>query len=303
MDNHLDLQVRLNPETESSLYAWSVSEHDRASGEKKSADLIPWSWSIYFKATRIKLHRSIGEGGWDAQSSNASSPFYDRERIRAELVLDTHSGPNSWNGKTSFSMLGTTREIEDITLEIYRLTPGEAESCRTAGGVEHRYEVDFHKRTQPDWFCIEISLQPERFDRLSAQLESGVPAEITLQLSNASGFYAQWSPSIYTDEIKVLGSGCLEGAEIPKDYTLPELGKVEKFALVLNREAPVVPQADDVEVDANTQDERGAAEQEAAQATQLLQAQEMGRQAALIATLRKPLWVIVALLAAILLFK
>lgn len=301
MDHQLDFKVRLSTETGSSLYPWTLTEHHTVSGEKKSSELIPWAWSTYFKPTQLKLHRVIGEGGFNATPSDPSSKFYDRERIRANLVIDTNSGPNSWHRKISFSMLGTNRQIEDISLEVYRLGPGESESCRISGGVARQYEVDFYKETQPDWLCVVIGLKQDHFDRLTAQLESGVAAEFMLHLSHVSGFYAEWSPSTYTNAIKVLGDGCLEGADLLEGVKLPALGDVGQFALILNRE--VLLKTKPVEIDVDQEEQRKTAEQDATRAAQILQSQETEKRNSLFASLRKPLWVIVAILAAILIFK
>ena len=121
----------------------------------------------------------------------------------------------------------------------------EEEKCSLYGGVSYTDEADFRIETTDDWLEFHLSVRPERFARYTDQIRASQIDEVILTVSGVPGLYSEWSPSITTDEIKVLTEGkeheveARDGCEIVP----PRLGEVKKYSLytksITKFEAPV----------------------------------------------------------------
>jgi len=247
MEYHLDRKIRLENSTENtSLYPWCIQELDDE-GNQIGTDLIPWEWSFYFTASELRLNQGLEYGElslFKEQGSEENKEFKDTEIITATL----HPGicvDGKWlEDDPDFSMFGTDRIISEFTLRIYK--DDENEHCQITGGVSYTSEVDFRDETNADFIEIYLAVSEERFNRLSELISNKKVDIARVSLSNISGFYSEWSPSISTRRVKVLSRGSehdpekIEGCDIEP----PRLGDVGKFDLNLTTRCKLNPKQD-----------------------------------------------------------
>jgi hypothetical protein len=110
------------------------------------------------------------------------------------------------------------------------------------------------------------------------------------------GFYSEWSPSISTDNVKVLTSGSEHKITLPPGYREPpRLGHVGEAALYINRRLEFgkrAPEPEAVEEMADFGTERAFPETQAPAAVDPRMLQMLG-------SLRRAAWFVVCLLALI----
>lgn len=76
-----------------------------------------------------------------------------------------------------------------------------------------------------------VHLSAEKFDQLMKFVKFPRPTGAEIRLTGVSGFYSEWSPSIRTDDIKILANAKDQGLENPHSLTFepPVLGYVKEF--------------------------------------------------------------------------
>jgi hypothetical protein len=112
------------------LYSWSVSEVGETSA-RTATNQIPWAWSLYFTLFEVQLISSISRDRYSAPGDEAPN-VVEKTHVLAKL----RSGhPNDASRATEYSMFGTARKIEDLSLSIYPKSAAEIDDCRVFGGV------------------------------------------------------------------------------------------------------------------------------------------------------------------------
>jgi hypothetical protein len=246
MDSSLELATRVNLDSEhKSLYSWFIEEVQE-DGEKLPSKWIPWNWSLYFRAKSLQRIAGVGRDGYSETPGIADKDFI-------KCSLDSVDG--EFRRPVSYSMLGTKRRVQVLTLQIHRLAEGDGEERCTAGGnVEWVYKEEFssHSEIVPDELYITVHVKPERYERLLDALGEGPDTELTLMIGGVSGFYSHWSPDIKTSSIKILTTRDYgqRPIELPEGKTFepPALGEVRQFNVSVVRtmrpEAEPVPEPD-----------------------------------------------------------
>jgi hypothetical protein len=297
MEHHLDKKVVLDNEPElKGLYSWSLNEVGE-SGPQGRQNQILWHWSLAFTLSDLQLlstvsnDRHLGPG-------NGTSVVFEKEFIKAKL----RSGyPEEDRLPPRFSMLGTDRFIEDISVAIYPTTEGEGEVCRAAGSVAYTAEIDFRNEAYDYSLFFALHLNRERFSRLASRIERKAIGGGVLRVGMVAGFYADWSPSISTHFVKVLTHDKRgHPVEVPEGCAIEpsRLGEVGEFDLTLWSE-PLQPSPPPVEaLDDDDLDTRGsyAPPDAAPQAqAQVVDAKTLS----LLKSMRVAVWIIAVLLSVI----
>jgi hypothetical protein len=70
--------------------------------------------------------------------------------------------------------------------------------------------------TEPDSVQVYVHVSPENFDRLMQFVKFPRPTGAEIRLTGVSGFYSEWSPSIRTDNIKILANAKDQRLENPQ---------------------------------------------------------------------------------------
>ena len=248
MDFHLERTLRLNIEPTKRLYKWSISEID-PEGRRLAPDYVPWGWALYFTATSCVLHDSVDiRAPFRIASSRASQTTATAEgrsgrierhqTIRARMRPGVAKDANSYSRQTTYSMFGTDRPIEHFELCISALSSTSTEEYCTAWGCpSYTTDIDFRDERMVDTLTFSMWVTPEAFLRYATKVLAGHVDELILRVSQVDGFYAEWSPSISTRDVKVLTSEKEHGAELaPTDEFEPlRLGDVGEAALYLRR--------------------------------------------------------------------
>jgi hypothetical protein len=308
MKINLDRSVRYCEDSEhKSLYAWSLQETS-AVGERLGRDLIPWSWTLRFLASELRVHRSYHLAEHFEGAGNRSVEARESSALVAKLRMDRAFSSEFREKGTKLSMIGSDREITDVSLRIEPNKDGNAsERCTIWGCPSYTTEIDFRDHTFPDQLQIQVSATPARFRELCGLVSASRALSVNVMISRASGLYSDWSPAIATDSVKILTQEEAHAvAELPgPNSSVPRLGDVGDFELEVIQHLPVyAPQEDRSEVDAEPAGEMSqmavtsaaplATAVETAQ--RLLREQEITRKS--IASLAVPLWIAVAALVA-----
>lgn len=293
MEDHFNRTILFNDQSElKNLYAWSINEHNEA-GEKVGRDYIPWEWTLYFRAKNVTLNDNTKIGDRYAREGDEPGAKV-RRSIAADLYPD---GTGRYAPR--YSMFGTDRTITDFNLFIEE-ADAKGDRCHVWGGVSYTSDIDFRDVTLPDTVTFYFYVSRERFDQYAARIAAGDVDSLVARFGNVAGFYADWSPGITTDKIKVLTRDKkheVEGAH--ETIPLGRLGEVEEAELFLARKLdlpiPPDPCADDATDDADSAHEDGRPVNRAAQLDVVRgnQTREMLR---MITSLRMAAWVIAALL-------
>lgn len=221
MEYHLENPVRVSTKSpHESLYRWFVEELDSAT-KKVSPHYVPWGWNLYFDAKDLTVIRSL-----EFEADKASDVS---EHIHGRLVPQY----SDRRAAATYSFFGTNRKIESFTIRIVK-SKDERESFHVFGSASYEHEWDFENLLQGDIVEIEVVLPASRFERLASFIESGTPKGVVM-LGGVHGFYSEWSPSIRTNEIKILTNlkdqkVATEGAA---EVDPPVLGKIGSFSFRL----------------------------------------------------------------------
>lgn len=239
MDYHLDKKIRLNNQTKhESLYSWCLQEIGD-NGEQIGRDLIPWEWSFHFTASELLLNQSFKFGELsifeDEEEKEEDTTFKDSEVITANLHPGVCDDGKRLESDPRFSMFGTDRGITDFSLRVNAVYDGKKEYCKVWGCVSFTSEIDFRYETTPDTVQIYLGLTKDKFDKLATLISNKTIDVVRVGVSKVSGFYSDWSPSISTDNVKVLVRGSEQKIDIPEGCEIepPKLGDVGEFELTI----------------------------------------------------------------------
>lgn len=289
MQYHFDSEIRLLQGTEhQSLYKWSLQEFSKE-GKAISSELVPWKWSLDFRATELKYIRGF-------QSANARVPQAG-ELIRVTLKPE----PDFSSSHTpKYSMFGTNRPVQEFSLNIHKLQDGQAEEkCTAWGSVSFTHEIDVGSRTEDDFLAFRIDLKPENYDALCYfSKHGGNHDELILLVTGVSGFYSEWSPLISTNKIKILATDTEQNVIQPDGHNEPpRLSEVSEFKLNFSRRTifGTAPAEKTAVVKDHSVPPPAPADVNAALFPEIQQLQTT------LKSLRIPIWVMVALLVLLLL--
>lgn len=236
MEHHLERGVRLNTDTQyKGLYSWCLQETDE-NGQSVGRDLIPWSYSLYFDVSAIRLIASTEFGSLFRENPDDESRARVKRFIRAELAPEREAAGRVLHRSTTYSMVGTERR--DVKLELFVEPTSEKdpeEGCRVWGSPSYTHESDFTHVTEPDVVTFSLRVPPESFDIYARQIESDAVTHASFMVGRVSGFYSEWSPSISTAFIKILTNSKEHQIDVPEgtDIKVPTLGTVGEARFTL----------------------------------------------------------------------
>ncbi|MEJ7013767.1 hypothetical protein [Sinorhizobium meliloti] len=223
MEYKVENTVRLNTKSpHSSLYKWFLEEFDPA-GKRIGAHYIPWGWSLHFDVRNLAVRKSL--------DLSDDKPGQVSEMIVGTLIPER----GGRRGTVSYSFFGTTRKVGSFTLRIYK-SEDDTEARQVWGSISYEAEFEFRNELTPDAVEVILQLPATKFDHLAKFIEDGrSKAWVTLKMVH--GFYADWSPSIITDHIKILGNLTDQRVQIEDgaDVTPPTLGKLGDFAMYFQK--------------------------------------------------------------------
>jgi hypothetical protein len=304
MEHHLEHDIRLSEESEyKSLYSWFLQEFTKE-GKSVGHAVIPWAWSFWFTASQFEYIKSIEL----KNDADADDEWSAGELIRATLKPDSHTR----GGRAPrFSMLGTDRPIKDFSVSIRRLDDDQTpERCKLWGIVSYTADFDFEDEAHDDCLGLDVALRPKNFDELCRLIQSGgAHHNLTVHVQGVSGFYSEWSPSVRTDNVKVLTSHVKDQPVAKPDgcsIEPPRVGAIQRFGLTFNRRSVVALSQAAEPKNVEDSDDESPHEQPSHTPEQQLYAttlQALARAQESFAQLRIVLWVIAALVAAGLFFK
>lgn len=310
MKFNLERPIRFNRDSEhKSLYSWSLHEMSPA-GEKLDRDLIPWSWTLRFAATGLRLHRDYRLERSRRVDGTVGSEQHTSVALGASLRLDSeYSSESRWSG-TKLTMLGTEREVTEISLRVEPLaSEAEVERCKLWGCPSYTTEIDFRDHTFPDMLQLQLSVTPSRFRELSELTTCPHPISLSVLISRVAGFYSDWSPAIGTDKVKILtNEEDHVVADAPSgDGTLSRLGDVGEFTLSLIQHAAVHTPDVTVESDEDASDFDAPSAADVVTTAEVEALQKVLRELAVtrrtVASIRTPMWIVVVLLGLLLLLR
>ncbi len=294
MKYHLDRTVVLKPASKfENLYKWSLNEVD-LQDQPIGRELIPWHWGLDFEVTELSFSSST-------EPKPVSIDEYDGPCVRQRRLISAKLRP-ALNGdriRTSYSMIGTSRDNVDFSLKIQKLDEGDSkEYCRLSGSVGFTTEIDFHKETYNDVVEIYLYVHSDTFDDYANMIVAGSVDAGYLRVSGVSGFFSDWSPSIYTGNVKILTPNISQVVKRPIDCDIdpPRLGKAGDVHFQLNKRLNFF------EAVSETDSKNAPSVSLPAHLTTALPSNTDTRDIKLLHSLRLASWIIVALLA-IILFK
>lgn len=215
MDCELEFGVRAGEKGPDRLYNWFLEEVD-AAGHKIGPDYIPWGYTLSFEMKNLLVFRELKIAG-EKGTKNTDGIMGALSPVKTDR-----------RGHVTYSFFGTKRPVEQFTIRIIKSE--QADECTISGGPAYEYEWDFSNLKQPDWVQVDVFVNSARFEELASFVEGG-QAKGTVTLGLAQGFYAEWSPSIRTNKVKLLGSIEDQKVVIPPGYGFKPnpLGKVGEF--------------------------------------------------------------------------
>jgi hypothetical protein len=297
---HLERGLRLDIETEhKSLYKWSINEID-AKGQQVGRDQIPWSWTLYFTATSCVLDDSI-DIDVKPQMQTEETTAAEREIVQRRVIrVALRPGhPRDDGYSTTYTMFGSDRTIKSFELNIHPLADAsKQEYCTAWGTVSYTAEVDFRNETTDDHITFYMFVKPDTFARYATMIAHGSVNGMILSVGRVDGFYSDWSPSISTDQVKVLtGDTDEQKVTLPPGIQSepPRLGYVGTAKLYINQRLDFgtrAPEFEAVDEIAGARVERALSETQTRAAVEPRMLRTLG-------SLRRAAWFVVCLLALI----
>lgn len=227
-----EIHFKADPEHKSH-YSWSLQEVDTG-GQIASRDLIPWNWSVHFIASELLHTRSLEIKKEFSENNELKNLVEEQESICAVLYPGDHCLYTHPKKEPSYSMFGTARIVTRFKMTVKKLAKGDTnERCQLWGCVSYTSENDFREETTDDEVHVSLWIAPTRFENLVEDIKAGRTDIFQIRLSQVSGFYSEWSPSITTSRIKILADskGQTVIASPERDDAPPRLGDVGKFSL------------------------------------------------------------------------
>lgn len=302
MQFHLERGIALNKDPEfKNLYKWALVELDE-SGKAVGRDWIPWDWSVTFMVSqvtlsdRLAIDRILTDGESQVKTQIGAS-------IGAKL-LPGSPHERGLDDKPSYSMFGTSRPLRQFHLNIEPIEDDRQDYCSAWGNISYTIDIDFRDETTDDAIIFNLYVRPETFEKYVQAIRSGQVDRAILHLRQVPGFYAEWTPGISAEHIKVLTSypddqpiGETEGSAI----TPPRLGPVSEVSFVMYRTVDLDTASSPVDLEPEDADEPT----EEMQPVSLKEPEHIGsvRSVALLASLRTAAWTIAGLLLVSLILK
>lgn len=307
MDYVLDKKIALNENTEhSSLYKWCLNEYD-TNGNKVGRDLIPWSFSLYFMGSSLKL---VNEVYFETEyDDNFVETKEDKAQARVVVVGIFHPGlcrdGTYLTDDVSYSMFGTNRKIKEFEVRIKQSGDGK-EECKVYGSPSYEYELDFSDEIAPDYVQLELTLCDEKFNKIIKSVEDKSIESAVLRIGRVKGFYSDWSPSISTSFVKILTRSHEVATTENSNIDFPVLGSVGEFSLsftsVNNLNVKPISLSFDVDKAFEEPEQNLSSEEPVVEKFNVNQVSNSATTDKLINKLKTPLWCIFGMLV-LLLFK
>lgn len=308
LDFHLEREIRLSEESEYKiLYSWSLQEFNE-NGEKFGSKQVPWVWSLYFTASELRHHYSIKiDRSNESDDEKNNEMVEESETIYAILHPGIYRDEKWLEDDASYSMFGTNRRIKEFGLRIHKLEYSDGkERCSLWGCVSFTTEIDFRNETTDDVVEIYLWLAPNRFNRLVELINARRADMVEMRLGNVSGFYSEWSPSISTNNIKILTAD--QKIIFPENCEIvpPRLDDVGELSISITQRNIINQKQDPRGIDINKLSEepddyeddvyegQGHTESQPYAASLLLA--QLGRNEISFAKLRAPIWLIFVVL-------
>lgn len=209
---------------------WHLNEYDQ-NGTIANKDLIPWKWTLDFTCETLSVRRLISNTRIFFEDGSSSEL---KKSIKINGKLASIGG--EWNQALDYSFLGTDRKIETFNFEINEATDDEPEGCSLFGFPKFEYESskNFSKVVSNDMLWISVRLKTEKINEIASLIDKNLLENVVLSIGSADGLFSKWSPTSYTNFIKILADGCeIEGLNSEKNKPLI-VGNVEEFTLALN---------------------------------------------------------------------
>jgi hypothetical protein len=249
MDYILEKKIRFNSKKDKTLYSWCLDELSNQDKNHQEG-LIPYPFSNFFNVSSLRLVRGVG-----SKKSYSDNGVTNVPNNRIFILGEIKPSPRTKFDffETSYSMFGTDRLVDSISLKIEKLgDDSEDEICTLWGSPVYKSEIDFREYTEPDNISVTISLKTEQFEGLVRMLETKSVGNSQLILGQVDGFYAPWSPSINARSIKVLTEYHEVEGEIDLDRPIPIIGNVGEFYLSFSSPLDLEERVDE---DKSTEDE------------------------------------------------
>lgn len=240
MDYQLDRRLRLITESQyKSLYSWAITEVG-PDGKVIGRDQIPWVWTLYFTANETVLSDQLNvkeERPRDEHNLGQAAYIAHRRVIRTKLRPGDARSDADWYRRTTYRMFGTDRIVKEFALDIHPL-PDESdkEEARVWGTVAYTDSNDFHPSTQDDYVGFSLMVKPSTFELYARRITEGTADELILGVGFVSGFYSDWSPDVFTTDVKILATGKGQVVEMPVgiEFAPPRLGSIGEVNLYIN---------------------------------------------------------------------
>ncbi|TCB60186.1 hypothetical protein E0J20_09340 [Rhizobium leguminosarum bv. viciae] len=284
MDYKLEKPVRLDDKNESkSLYSWYLEELDRNT-KQLGPQYIPWDWDLYFEASSLAVTRSL-----EIEADKGS-------KLRQLISGSLHPETKDRRAAATYSFFGTDRTVGNFSISIVR-SADDQDSVELSGFPAYEYEWDFETKERSDLLEVSVVLSAAKFDTLADMVERGSRTTM-LRLGKVSGFYSEWSPSIRTQNIKVLASLQDQNVKMEAggEIVPPVLGRVGEFAFSLVKGEGKKEATGDEVIAAPPTDAQPVEKSSSAII-------DLARLEKKIAGLQVPLWIAVGLLAVSLFFR
>lgn len=230
MEYQLDRSLKINRSPKYTLGgSWSLIEEDLETGKAIDRDYFHWQWSQYFATNELFLRTSVGND-YLLKNENEVDVLGSKEVIYGKV--NPLPGRRS---NTKYSMFGTKRNIKDFNIRIELIGDDVEEYCTAFGWVAHENEWDFEIQRQDDLLDFTVYLRPSNFSKIRHAIEYKLPFIFTLCVTGVSGFYAEWSPSIRTEFIKVLASTEDQKLDAGDGSITPTaLGRIREFSISID---------------------------------------------------------------------
>jgi hypothetical protein len=228
MNFRLDKKIQYKNEVDNQLYRWCLNE---IKDGKTSANLIPWRFNSDFIISSLTVVRNIEISS--GLSLGKEKGTTENTFIRGFMYSGSYQDGDLKN-HLSFSMFGTDRLIENFELHIFQ-SEGTDESCTIWGCPSYVTErdLDIPSKITEDAVIVEISLHSKRFNEFVRSIESKQVQNANVRLSNVSGFYDIWSPSIRAYSVKILTDDHRIDGLDELGFKPPTLGAVGDFSISL----------------------------------------------------------------------
>lgn len=256
MDFHVNRKVALNQDSKyKALYTWSLQEHDDE-GKELGSDQIPWAWSVVFTATEMALTEELKlevetPGFARPRADEGESPEEEKITIEESNSIRAELQPGYFGERGArYSMFGTDRTIKSFRLWISKLADEtKPERCSAWGSLSYTYELDFRNKTDDDTLQFYLQVSAARFARYVEMMRAYPANTMTLRLGMVDGLYSDWSPSISTDQIKVLTNLKDHQLTVPEGCPIkpPTLGRIGRFSIIFTTRRDIDQPAPEIE--------------------------------------------------------